>query len=81
MELRKLLINIENVTQLASAETKISAGAISNDPASKIDVNKSIYASDTQGDFANALNAGEWKSGSVESQTVTLKVQIRLIYH
>jgi flagellar hook-associated protein 2 len=59
--------SIKNVTQLATAASKVNAGAIS-DPGTKIDPNKSLHEIREQ--FASS-DFG-WNTGSVESGTITV---------
>jgi flagellar hook-associated protein 2 len=57
--------SISNVTQLASAATKVNAGALSASATSKIDLNKKLSEATT--DFAVPIT---WDSGSAISQTI-----------
>ncbi|MFD2214819.1 flagellar filament capping protein FliD [Metabacillus endolithicus] len=58
--------SISKIDQLATAATKVNAGAISKDPSTKIDPTKSLYS--VKDSFLNS-NFG-WDTGSVESQTL-----------
>jgi flagellar hook-associated protein 2 len=57
--------SISNVTQLASAATKVNAGTLSASATSKIDLNKKLSEATT--DFAVPIT---WVSGSAISQTI-----------
>lgn len=57
--------SITEVSQLATAATKVNNGALSA-TGKKIDVNKSLY--EGQNDFSN--KTFNWQTGSVESQTI-----------
>lgn len=58
---------ISEIEQLATAATKVNAGAISKTTGPKIDTSASLYS--MKDNFAN--NNFGWTSGSVESQTVS----------
>ena len=63
--------SISAVKQLATAATLVNTsdnGKISSNPSGKIDTSKSLFES--QGQFSSAIT---WETGSVESQTITLK--------
>ncbi|MFC5467069.1 flagellar filament capping protein FliD [Lederbergia graminis] len=60
--------SISEVTQLASAATRVNAGEISGDSSAKIDPTKSLHSQDSA--FATGIT---WSKGVVESKTQNIK--------
>src|SRR5690606_7517148 len=60
--------SISEVTQLASAATRVNAGKISGDSSAKIDPTKSLHSQDSA--FATGIT---WSKGVVESKTQNIK--------
>ncbi|WP_245835798.1 flagellar filament capping protein FliD [Virgibacillus ndiopensis] len=61
---------ISEVTQMASAATKVNNASIFNDPSS-IDTSKSL--SELQSEFAS--NSFDWKQGSVKQESISAKTE------
>ncbi|MGM7683378.1 flagellar filament capping protein FliD [Cytobacillus sp. Hm23] len=63
---------IDNVTQLATAATKVNAGAISADADNKINVDKGLYSNSSAFADGTAFN---WRVGAVESKSISVEVE------
>ncbi|WP_062354167.1 flagellar filament capping protein FliD [Bacillus kwashiorkori] len=61
---------ISKVKQLATAATKVNAGAISKSADKKIDTSKGLYAIKDDFQFTDSFR---WQTGSVESKTIVTK--------
>ncbi|MGG1572340.1 flagellar filament capping protein FliD [Fictibacillus sp. NRS-1165] len=66
--------NISSVEKLASAATKVNAGALSKSSTEKIDANAGLYDQMTKfASYADSSSTGfDWKQGSIEKETQTV---------
>ena len=62
--------SISSVKQLATAATVVNTGGISKDSTNKVDTSKSLF--ENKEAFNPTASGFDWKTGSVESQTITL---------